>query len=126
MMAEVVVINRYGIRDTGAFEAAVIALAERVRTEGHRGVRSYHFFLTAPAEGRAVVVYDGPDAWVAHHDIIMGWPEMAALRAAADLREIDLHGPVTDGMRDWIDRMGLAEKVRHRGAALAGFIRTES
>ena len=122
-MAEVVVINRYGIRDAGAFVASVSALVQRVRTEGHRGVRSYHFFLIAPTEGRAVVVYDAPEAWVAHHDIIMGWPEMAALRTAAELQEIELHGPVTEGMRSWIDRMGLAERVRYRGEAVAGFVR---
>jgi hypothetical protein len=123
MMAEVVVINRYGIRDAGAFKAAVVALVARVRTEGHPGVRSYHFFLTEAAEGRAVVVYDGPGAWVAHHDIIMGWPEMAALRGAAELQEIDLHGPVSGEMQAWIDRMGLSAKVRCRGAAIAGFTR---
>lgn len=122
-MAEVVVINRYDIRDAGAFEAAVAALVARVRSVGHPGVRSYHFFRTEAVEGRAVVVYDGPAAWVAHHDIIMGWPEMSALRGAADLQEIDLHGPVTDEGRSWIDRMGLAAKVRYRGAAVAGFHR---
>jgi hypothetical protein len=89
-------------------------------------VRSYHFFLTAATEGRAVVVYDGPEAWVVHHDIIMGWPEMSALRAAAELQEIDLNGPLTDAMQSWIDRMGLAAKVRYRGAALAGFHRPEA
>jgi hypothetical protein len=123
MMAEVVVINCYSIRDAGGFETAVAALVARVSAEGHSGVRSYHFFLTEATEGRAVVVYDGPDAWVAHHDIIMGWPEMSALRGSADLQEIDLHGPVTDAMRAWIDRMGLSAKVRYRGAAVAGFHR---
>jgi hypothetical protein len=122
-MAEVVVINRYGIRDAEAFEAAVLALVARVRDEGHPGVRSYHFFLVEASEGRAVVVYDGPEAWVAHHDIIMGWPEMSALRGSAELQEIDLHGPVTEEMRAWIDRMGLSAKVRYRGAAVAGFHR---
>jgi hypothetical protein len=125
-MAEVVVINRYGLQDAGAFEVAARALANRVRTEGHAGVRSYHFFRTAPAEGRAVVVYDAPESWVAHHDIIMGWPELAALRRAADLQEIDLHGPVTGEMQDWIDRMGLAAKTRCRGETLAGFLRPEA
>lgn len=123
-MAEIVVINRYGIRDAGAFEAAVLALVERVRTQGHSGLRNYHFFRTEADEGRAVVVYDGPEAWVAHHDIIMDWPEMSTFRGAAELQEIDLHGPVTDEMRAWIDRMGLSTKINYRGPAIAGFHRS--
>ena len=89
MMAEVIVVNNYQLRDGAGFEAAVAALVARVRDKGHPGVRSYRFFRPTPDMGRAVVTYDGPEAWVGHHDIIMGWPEMAALRRAADLTEIE-------------------------------------
>jgi hypothetical protein len=125
MMAEVCVVNRYALRDAVAFDAAVTALVARVRVEGHPGVHSYHFYRNGPDEGRAVVVYAGPEAWVGHHDIIMSWPEMAALRASADLAGVDLHGPMTDAMRDWTLRMGLTAKVRHHGTALAGFRRKD-
>jgi hypothetical protein len=122
-MAEVVVVNTYRLRDGAGYEAAVLALVARVRDDGHPGVRSYRFFHPTPETGRAVVTYADPEAWVGHHDIIMGWPEMAALRRAADLAEIQLFGPITDAMQAWIDRMGLADRVRHQGLALAGFDR---
>jgi hypothetical protein len=121
MMAEVVAVNRYALRDAAAFELAAVALAARVRAEGHPGVLSYRFYRQA--EGRAVVCYRDPAAWVGHHDLIMGWPEMAALRSAATLEEVLLFGPVTAEMQDWISRMGLAGKVCLMGAAVAGFCR---
>lgn len=122
-MAEITVVNTYSLRDTAAFDLAVAALALRVRGEGHPGVRSYRFFRPAPEEGRALVIYAGPDAWVGHHDRIMDWPEMAALRVSADLSEILIFGEITAPMRDWIGRMGVAAKVRHQGEPVAGFQR---
>lgn len=119
--AEVVAVNRYRVLDAAAFDAATAALAVRVRKEGHPGVLSYRFYRTE--DGRAVVRYQDPSAWVGHHDLIMGWPEMAALRAAAELAEVLLFGPVTAEMRDWIDRMGLGPRVRLVGEPVAGFVR---
>jgi hypothetical protein len=109
------------LRDAAAFDAATAALVMRVRDEGHPGVLSYRFYRQT--EGRAVVRYLGPAAWVGHHDMIMGWPEMAALRAAAELEEVQLFGPVTIEMKAWIDRMGLWPRVRIIGEPLAGFAR---
>ncbi|MCU0902232.1 MAG: hypothetical protein MUC82_17400 [Cypionkella sp.] len=122
-MAEVVAVNRYAVRDAAAFDAAVVALADRVQRDGHPGVRSYDFYRITPDEGRAIVVYTGPEAWVGHHDIIMSWPELANLRAAADLAAVDLHGPMTAAMQGWIDRMGLGARLRHLGEPVAGFRR---
>ena len=123
MMAEITVVNRYALRDRAGFDAAVAALVERVRIEGHAGVLAYGFYHGGPDEGRALVRCSDPEAWVGHHDLIMGWPEMAAFRASADLVEVELFGPITPAMQDWIDRMGLAAKLRHRGQPLAGFQR---
>ena len=123
MMAEITVVNRYVLRDRAGFGAAVAALVARVRDQGHHGVLAYRFYHAGPDEGRAVVRYSDPGAWVGHHDLIMGWPEMAALRASADLAKVELFGPISPAMQDWIDRMGLAAKVRHRGEPLAGFQR---
>jgi hypothetical protein len=122
-MAEVIAVNRYVLRDAGAFDRAVAALVTRVRAEGHPGVRAYRFYRPTVAEGRAVVTYANPEAWVGHHDLIMGWPEMAALRAAGDLAEVMLFGEVTGAMRDWIGRMGVKDKVRMMGEPCAGFLR---
>jgi hypothetical protein len=118
---EVVAVNRYTLKDAAAFDAATLALVKRVRQAGHPGVLAYRFYRHE--DGRAVVRYLDPAAWVGHHDLIMGWPEMAALRAAADLAEVQLFGPVTAEMRDWIDRMALGTKVRFMGEPVAGFAR---
>lgn len=119
----ITVVNRYRLTaGAEAFVAAVTALARRVKAEGHPGVRSYRFFC-ALNEGRAVVTYADPDAWVGHHDIAMGWPEMAALRAVSELKEIALHGPLSDAMRAWLDKAGLLGRLSHMGEAVAGFQR---
>jgi quinol monooxygenase YgiN len=122
-MAEVIAVNRYVLQDAEAFDRAVAALVTRVRAEGHPGVRAYRFYRPCAAEGRAVVNYASPEAWVGHHEMIMGWPEMAALRAAGQLAEVQLFGVVTAAMEAWIARMGLGEKVREAGEPVAGFMR---
>jgi hypothetical protein len=123
MSSEIVVVNFYVLRDPDGFDRALRLLVPRVRLQGHEGLRSYRFFGSGPKERRLVAIYAGPDAWVGHHDLIMGWPEMVALRAGARLQRTDLYGPLTPPMRDWVDRMGLGAKVHHQGEAVAGFRR---
>jgi hypothetical protein len=120
-MAEVIAVNRYALRDADGFRAAVAALVRRVQDQGHPGVSAYRFFSPSPVEGRAVVTYANPEAWVGHHDLIMSWPEMVALRAVADLEEVMLFGPVTQAMQNWIARLGLGDRVRLLGEVVAGF-----
>lgn len=123
MSSEIVVVNFYALRDPEGFDRALRVLVPRVRLQGHAGLRSYRFFGAGPKERRLVAIYDGPSAWVGHHDMIMAWPEMAALRAAARLARTDLYGPITPPMQAWIDRMGLAGKLRHQGESIGGFRR---
>ena len=123
MTSEIVVVNFYALRDGEAFDRAVRALVPRVRLQGHEGLRSYRFFGSGPKERRLVAIYQGPEAWVGHHDLIMGWQEMVALRAAARLARTDLYGPLTPPMQAWVDQMGLGKKLRHQGEAIAGFRR---
>ena len=123
MTSEIVVVNFYALRDGEAFDRAVRALVPRVRLQGHEGLRSYRFFGSGPKERRLVAIYAGPEAWVGHHDLIMGWPEMAAFRAVADLDEVLLFGPVTAAMQGWLDRMALGDRVRVMGPVLSGFAR---
>lgn len=122
---EITVVNRYWLgQGREAFVAAVTALARRVEVEGHPGVRSYRFFAPeGGSEGRAVVTYADPEAWVGHHEIAYDWPEMAALRAVAELQEIAVHGPISAAMRQWMDRAGISARVRDFGPAQAGFTR---
>ena len=124
MTSEIVVVNFYTLRDAEGFDRALRALVPRVRLQGHEGLRSYRFFGSGPKERRLVAIYRGPEAWVGHHDLIMGWPEMVTLRAAARLARVDLYGPLTAPMRDWVDEMGLGAKLRHQGEAIAGFRRS--
>lgn len=123
MSSEIVVVNFYALRDPEGFDRALRVLVPRVRLQGHAGLRSYRFFGAGPKERRLVAIYDGPSAWVGHHDMIMAWPEMAALRAAARLARTDLYGPITPPMQAWIDRMGLSGKLRHQGESIGGFRR---
>lgn len=123
MSSEIVVVNFYALRDPEGFDRALRVLVPRVRLQGHAGLRSYRFFGAGPKERRLVAIYDGPSAWVGHHDMIMAWPEMAALRAAARLARTDLYGPITPPMQAWIERMGLAGKLRHQGESIGGFRR---
>ncbi|MDP3193649.1 hypothetical protein [Tabrizicola sp.] len=123
MTSEIVVVNFYSLRDPQGFDRALRVLVPRVRLQGHEGLRSYRFFGSGPKERRLVAIYEGPSAWVGHHDLIMAWPEMVALRAAARLARTDLYGPITPPMQAWIEEMGLAKKLRHQGEAIAGFRR---
>ncbi len=123
MSSEIVVVNFYALRDPDGFDRAMKALVPRVRLQGHKGLRSYRFFGSGPKERRLVAIYEGPDAWVGHHDLIMSWQEMVALRAAARLARTDLYGPLTPPMRNWIEEMGLGRKLRHQGEGIAGFRR---
>jgi hypothetical protein len=123
MTSEIIVVNFYALRDPDGFDRALKVLVPRVRLQGHEGLRSYRFFGAGPKERRLVAIYEGPAAWVGHHDRIMGWQEMADLRAAARLARTDLYGPISPAMQAWIDQMGLGEKLRHQGEAIAGFRR---
>ena len=123
MISEIVVVNFYTLRDPEGFDRALRTLVPRVRLQGHEGLRSYRFFGSGPRERRLVAIYAGPEAWVGHHDLIMGWQEMVALRAAARLARTDLYGPISPAMQAWIDQMGLGAKLRHQGEAIAGFRR---
>lgn len=123
MTSEIVVVNFYALRDPNGFDRALKALVPRVRLQGHPGLRSYRFFGSGPKERRLVAIYEGPAAWVGHHDLIMAWQEMVALRAAARLARTDLYGPISPAMQAWIDEMGLGKKLRHQGEAIAGFRR---
>lgn len=120
MTSEIVVANFYTLRDPEAFERAVKLLVARMRLQGHEGLRSYRFFGSGPKERRLVAVYEGPEAWVGHHEKTMAWQEMVSLRAAARLARVDLYGALTPPMRDWVDQMGLAAKLRHQGEMIAG------
>jgi hypothetical protein len=120
---EIAVVNRYRLLSgREPFPAAAHALAGRVEAEGHPGILSYRFYAPEGLdEARLIARYRDAEAWVGHHDLAMGWPEMAAFRTVAALERVELYGTVTGPMRDWIDRMGLAERIWFAGPQRAGF-----
>jgi hypothetical protein len=121
------ILNLYRLkRPSEEFEHAVNALAKRVEAEGHPGILSYRFYVNAPENtARAIIEYEGPDAWIGHHEISMGWPEMSAVHAAASLEEVTFFGPVTPEIRDWIESSTLTARIRSGNRFIGGFRRVE-
>lgn len=108
------------------FAQAIDALARRVQAEGDPGVLSYRFFVNA-SEGtaRGVIDYSNPAAWIGHHDIAMGWPEMSALHEIATLSEVVFLGPMTGEIQAWIDSSTLSARIRCGYAFAGGFQRPD-
>lgn len=106
------------------FRAAIERLADRVREEGHPGVLSYRFFVNETVNtARAVIDYENASAWIGHHDIAMGWPEMAGLHGVATLSEVTFLGALTPEIQSWIDNSKLTARIRHGNSFAAGFQR---
>lgn len=110
-----IAVNDYRLNlDAGLYLQAARDLATRVAQEGERGVISYRFFADAAGgQGRAVIRYTGPEAWMGHHHLSFGWPEMQALHRAATLERITLLGEVSAEIRAWIENAGMAGKVTY-------------
>ncbi len=119
------VLNLYSLKGTGAqFEAAIKRLAARVEREGHPGVLSYRFFVNdSEKSARAVIDYENAEAWIGHHDIAMGWPEMVGLHAVATLSEVTFLGLLTPEIKNWIENSALTAKINSGNAFAAGFRR---
>jgi len=119
------IVNLYTLTGSAdAFKAAIERLVARVRDEGHPGVLSYRFFVNeAEKSARAVIDYEDAAAWIGHHDIAMGWPEMAGLHGVAALSEVTFLGPLTPEIQDWIDNSKLTARIRHGNSFAAGFQR---
>jgi hypothetical protein len=123
--AGLTILNLYELNGTAeAFREAVARLAVRVEAEGHRGIASYRFFVDEDRyTGRAVIDYTDAAAWLGHHDIAMGWPEMTDLHHAATLVEIIFLGNVTPAILAWIRGSTLKARIRLGGGFAAGFRR---
>lgn len=114
MTSELVVSSFYQLRDAEAFDRAARLLLARLRLTGMEGVRSYRF-LGGARDRRLVAVYDSAQAWVDLHDRIMPWAESANLRAAARLVRVDVYGPLSPSMRDWVEELGFGRRLRLLG-----------
>lgn len=119
MTSELVVSHFYDLRDAEAFDRAARLLLARLRLTGMEGVRSYRFLPGGPRDRRLVAVYEGAQAWVDLHDRITPWAESANLRAAARLTRVDVYGPLSPSMRDWVEELGLGRRLRLLGGRAA-------
>jgi hypothetical protein len=115
MTSELAVSSFYDLRDAEAFDRAARLLLARMRLTGMEGIRSYRFLPSGPRGRRLVAVYEGPQAWVDLHDRITPWAESANLRAAARLARVDVYGPLSPSMREWVEELGLGRRVRFLG-----------
>lgn len=123
MTAEVVVVSFYSLRDVEAFDRAVRALVSRMKLQDPAGLRGYRFFGSGPRMRRLVAIYETPDAWVRHHNLIVGWPEMVSFRAAARMRRVRLYGLATPEMEHWVERMRQGRIIHQGGKTIPLFRR---
>jgi hypothetical protein len=114
MTSELVVSSFYDLRDPAAFDRAARLLMARLRLTGMDGVRSFRF-MGGVRDRRLVAVYESAQAWVDLQDRIAPWAESAALRAAARLARVDVYGPLSPSMRDWVEELGLGRRLRLLG-----------
>ncbi|HEY6919381.1 MAG TPA: hypothetical protein VI412_08970 [Tabrizicola sp.] len=123
---QLTVLNLYRLKASAeTFTAAITALAGRVEREGERGLLSYRFWVNeTDGTARAVIDYATPQAWIGHHDISMGWPEMKALHAVAGLEDVTFLGRLTPEIRAWLAKSSLTAKVHDGFVPAAGFRRT--
>lgn len=119
------ILNRYELlAPAEAFEAAIAQLSDRVARDGDRGVLSYRFYVNPDAGlARAVIDYDTPEAWIGHHEIAMGWPEMTALHRVARLAEVTFLGPLSPEIEAWLAGSSLTAAVHSGNRFAAGFRR---
>lgn len=119
------ILNRYRLLATPeSFATAIAALVARVEAEGDPGILSYRFFINAEKEeGRGIIDYDTPHAWIGHHDLAMGWPEMNALHQVAALTEVTFLGPLTDEIHDWLSGSSLTAQIESGNRFASGFQR---
>lgn len=119
------ILNLYELKaPADDFARAIEALAKRVEAEGDPGVLSYRFFVNASdGTARGVVDYINPAAWIGHHDIAMGWPEMSALHAVASLSEVVFLGAMTGEIQAWVASSSLRARIRSGYAFAGGFRR---
>ena len=111
------------IGDPEDYVAAISDIVAKVEQGGVATMTRYTFYMDR-VRGRvtSVIVHDSPESWLAHHEMLGRWgEEFARLKHSAHQTSLRLYGPVSDGMRAWLD----AREVRFEeaGTLAAGFER---
>jgi quinol monooxygenase YgiN len=120
---QIIQVNEYNLIDSAdTFVAAITALTQRTRDEGHPGVRSYHFYVNRDEKtAGATIVYADADAWLAHHQIAYQWEEMPVLQATVSLKRLILLGPLSEELDQSLANAGIS--FSHYDTLAAGFSR---
>ncbi len=123
---QIINVNEYELlTNEKDFTAAIEAVADRTRREGHPGVLSYQFFVDAPLNlASACITYADADAWVAHHEMVYGWDEMPAFQKNVRLTRASLFGPLNARMRAMLESANLQCEVLRVSTHAAGFNRS--
>ena len=105
-----------------AFQAASAALVARNHQEGLRGVIDYRYFRNPQTDGiGAVFTYADAETWIAHHKLIVTWPEFEAYKQTVRMVSYTLYGPVNDTIREMGSTAPFA--YRYFSEPVAGFVR---
>lgn len=120
---QIVQVNEYNlVEPADAFVAAISALAQRTREEGHPDVLSYHFYVNRDEKtAGATIAYADADAWLGHHEIAYQWDEMPALQATVSLKRLTLLGPFNEELQQRLTNAEIA--FTHYDTHAAGFSR---
>jgi quinol monooxygenase YgiN len=120
---QIVNVNEYRLAASAdAFIAAIEAVAQRTDAEGEPGVLRYQFYVNRADESAvATIVHRDADAWVEHHRLACTWPEMAALQATVELRQLTFLGPLNDEIEAMA--AGIDVPVARCDTLAAGFAR---
>ena len=109
---------------TEAFVEAIRDVAARMKKEGRPGLLSYNFYVEpGQSHGEAVIVYENADALVENHDLIHGWPELAAVGAVSRVTGTSFLGPRAPKLDAWIEAKAFPFEPGKFGRHAAGFDR---
>jgi len=109
--------------DPEDYVAAVADIVDKVQRDGVATMTRYSFYVDrSGGTVTSVIVHESPESWVAHHEMLERWSdEFTRLKHTAHQARLRLYGPVSDGMRAWLNARGV--RFEEAGELAAGFVR---
>lgn len=109
----------------GSFEDArqlIQACIARLEREGVRGLAAMHFYEDpAASELSAVITFSNSTDVLAHTQMISSWDEFKRFASSIRVKDMRIHGRVSDEVRAWLDRFPGPRRLFEQH--LAGFSR---
>lgn len=110
---------------SGSFDEArqlIRSCVERLEREGVPGLASMRFYEDAETkELAAVITFADARDILAHTRMISSWPEFERFATLIRLKDMRIHGRVSEEVRSWLDRFQGPRRVFD--TRLAGFSR---